>query len=142
MPEAIGKLDGLRDIIHPLAPVQTDYSAPLVILIGVLLGTFIYYIYKRYQQRRLARARRCFRRLKHHSSDWDANQCGDAVMTILRLYSGTHNVQMQNFPGLNPDAWSFLTRDCNRLRFSTEPAEKEALQGLMKQIEAILWPRR
>lgn len=142
MPETVGTLDGLRDIIHPLAPVQTDYFLPFIIIICVTIGVFIYFLYTRYQHRRLSRARRNFQRLNHYSSTWSANQCGDAVMAILRLYSGAHNVQRQHFPGLDMGEWAVLIEDCNRLRFSTESVSKEVLPGLMKQIEAILWPRR
>jgi hypothetical protein len=49
---------------------------------------------------------------------------------------------MQYFPELDASGWSALIKDCNRLRFSTDPVSKDILQGLMDQIETILWPRR
>lgn len=142
MPDTIGKLDGLIDIVHPSAPVQTDYFVPGLFIMFVLLVIISTYFYKRYRRFRLTKARQYFHRLCRYKDSWSTNQCGDAVITILRLYAGTHHVQMQSFPGVDANQWSALMRDCNHLRFSTGSGSKDVLQGLIQQIEIMLWPQR
>lgn len=142
MSDTAGKLDGLRDIIHPSAPVVNDYSVLVFFGVGVLVILMLVFSYRRYQQRRLIKARRYFKRLKRNRNQWTARQCGDSMMSILRLYSGEHNVKRQGFKCLDDHAWSSLLATCNQLRFSTMPVSNIALEQTLAELKVILWPRR
>lgn len=142
MPDTAGKLDGLRDIIHPSVPVVNDYSVLVLLGVCVLIILILAFSYRQYQQRRLIKARQYFNRLKRNRSQWTAHQCGESMMTILRLYSGEHNVKQKEFKRLDDRAWSLLIATCNQLRFSMMPVSNEVLEETLAKIEVILWPRR
>ena len=142
MPEIAGKLDGLRDIIHPPAPVVNDYSIFILFVVGVLIILMLAFAYRQYQQRRLIRARQHFNRLKRNRNLWTAHQCGESMMTILRLYSGEHNVKRHAFKHLDDRAWALLIATCNQLRFSTMPVANEVLEETMGKLKVILWPHQ
>jgi hypothetical protein len=139
MPETYGKLDGLREIIPPAMPVQ-EFDLPWLLLlacVGALLLLLAMYI--RYRQRPLTRARRQYRKLSRPGSRLDAVRYGDAITAILRMYSGTHNLQGASITGIDKQAWLALIDDCNRLRFSGVHSCPDVIEQAMNKTEKLLW---
>jgi hypothetical protein len=139
MPEAYGKLDGLREIIPPSMPAQ-EFDLPWLLLLtclGALLLLLAMYI--RYRQRPLSRARRLYHKLSRPGYRLDAVRYGDAITAILRIYSGTHNLQSASISGHDRQVWLALIDDCNRLRFSGADSCPDVIEQAMTKIEKLLW---
>lgn len=141
MADETGRLDGLRDIIHPSMPVSPDYSMLITLGLILLIAGVLYYLYHRYQQRRLYKARQVFVQLRNNKHQWSAHQCGESLVTILRLYTGSHNVRYQETYGLDKKQWAALLNRCNQLRFSDVVISEEQLTMPMAILEGILWRR-
>jgi len=139
MPEAYGKLDGLREIIPPAMPVQ-EFDLPWLLLLACL-GTILLLLamYTRYRQRPISRARRQYRKLSRPGSRMDAVCYGDAITAILRIYSGTDKLQDANITGLDRQVWHALIDDCNRLRFSGVHSCPDVIKRAMTKTEKLLW---
>ena len=139
MSDVVGKLDGLREIIAPLAPVQTDYPVwPVVFLVvGMLL---LLYLVARYRRHPLTKARRLFHLLRRQRHDWSAMRCGDCLSHILRYCQLAH----QSKPAVGTDSlteqWQYLQDDCNHLRFSGIAHQPEIVERAMERTRKLLWP--
>lgn len=138
----VGKLDGLRDIIHPPVPVTYDYTILMVLGMLFLITGLFYYLYRRYQQRRLYKARQRYIQLRKNQHRWTAHQSGEAIIGILRLYTGTHNMKYQHSYGMDDKEWTALLKRCNQLRFSDVVLSEDLLTMPMALLEYLLWQRR
>lgn len=139
MSDAVGKLDGLREIIAPLAPVQTDYPVwPIVFLtIGILL---LIYLVIKYHQHPLSKARRLFHLLNRHGHDWNAMRCGDCLSHILRYCQIAGRVESSVDAVHLREECKFLQDDCNQLRFSGKESQPETFERAMERTRKLLWP--
>lgn len=138
----VGKLDGLRDIIHPPEPAANDNLLLIGFVLLLMLAGLLYYLYRRFQQGRLYKARSGFKLLQKNRHRWTARQCGESIMGILRLYAGSHNLRYQQPYGLDEKEWTTLLACCNQLRFSDAEPSEDLLTMPLALIEHILWQRR
>jgi len=140
MSDAVGKLDGLREIIHPIEPPQADYSTALllVILMGVLL--LLTYLYIQYRRRPLVKARRLFKHLKKHKNDWDAIRCGDCLINIMQYCEKANWPTRDSEVSQSVNAWKSLQSQCDQLRFSGVKNQSEKVGQAISQMQNLLRP--
>ena len=140
MNEVQGKLDGLRDIIAPLMPVQ-QYQLPWFLLLTcLLLMLLLLMAYRSYRRRPLVRARRSYRRLAGTATQLDAHRLGDALSSILRTYCGCHNLREADVSAPDRQLWLVLLDDCNELRFAGVTCRNEVIERAMQSTRKLLWP--
>jgi cbb3-type cytochrome oxidase subunit 3 len=142
MPEPYGKLDGLREIIHPAMPAPGGGQSWLVALLCLVVLLLLFYLYRRYRQRPLTRARRLFHQFRQQAPTLDAARCGDSLMAILRIYLNTDKLQAMTVPGFSRQEWQGLIDDCNHLRFSGAGKQPDIVSRAMDQTGKLLWPAR
>ncbi len=140
MADSVGRLDGLREIIAPMAPVQADYSIWLMACLASGGFFLLIYFYIRYRRQPMSKARRLFRQLKRHSESWSAAHCGDCLNNILRYCQLAAQANAFNENSLLQQSWQQLLDDCNCLRFSGRQHQPETLQRVMEQTRTLLWP--
>lgn len=142
MPEPYGKLEGLRELIAPAAPLQ-EYQLPwLLLVICVLVLLLMLTIITRYRKRPLLRARRRYRKLVRSGVQRNANHYGDAITAILRIYSGCHNLNNAHVTVLDRQDWLALLDDCNRLRFAGVTDSDDVVERAIQKTRKLLWPTR
>ena len=145
MSDAAGKLDGIRDIVAPRLPQETDLTGLWVALIAcIIMLVLAWWVWKKRQQP-LARARRLFRHVQLADTD-DDRLLGQGLIDIIRLVTLTHNLDARHCPdntiGLNDSEWGSLLDTCYQLRYSSSGVSAVDRDNVIKLTSRLLWPPR
>jgi len=146
MSEQSGALDGIKDIVQPAMPLLTDSSiyfiAVMIIVVIGLPGVLLIY----YRRLPRVRAKRLYRYLKKSWPDLQAQQCGQMVMSILRLSQGQYNLNEKSYPEqditLSRTQWRWLMQQSNQLRFSVGNNKSTDTKEILLLLEQVLWPEQ
>jgi len=143
MSEQVGVLDGLRDIVQPSAPIVHDWFWYYVASIVVIMLTLTLLAIVRYQKHPTVCAKKIFRFLRDNWSELQAQECGEHVISILRLALQQQNISEKKYldcdSPLDQKQWEWLMLQCNQLRFSVSKTKPEDAVNILPLIEKILW---
>ena len=145
MSETVGKLDGLRDIIAPVAP-EIEVLSPWVYVGIVAIVLFLNIVlYRQYAAQPHVLARKLFRKMKANLDHMSTVQSGNAVEQILRtmlqrqnIYIGKHALQPST---VTREEWRQLLDLCTRLRFSSGELSTDEQQQMLSSLQKMLWQK-
>lgn len=134
MADLVEKLAGIKDIIEPQALPVTQHDGWTfvlpVLVIGLVVTGLVYW-----RKSPLFIARRRYRNVLKHQSDWRADATGAELMAILILVPRIRN----RSPAAMNSEYQQARELCNQLRFSGDLHQPETTRQALMLTQQILW---
>ncbi|NOY67450.1 MAG: DUF4381 domain-containing protein [Gammaproteobacteria bacterium] len=142
MSEEAGVLEGLRDIAGPVLPVMPELTGYYIVVSTVIVVAITGFLLFSYQRRPLVRAKKLYRELKGNWADLQSSDCGDLVISILRLLLGRHNLSETSYADhdipITKQQWEWLILQSNQLRFSSQPYKSHDVKKILTLINKLI----